>query len=603
MARSKPTPTKPVELILYAVDGEDIDKGSTHPVPYEQPLLIGRTTKGLKLLDPLVSIRHAQIVYDVRRGYIIEDLGSATGTWVDGVCITSDSRPIGVNTKLRFGDTVFEVRSQNRMPKWMNAVGAFSIAMVAFAALLAGLTWVFGGGGEPLRLVAPEPIVVEGAAYDIIPVPTWFLRERGLLVVDLSIRSVTDHDYNGVSEVWLDIADDRGAVITFEGRTAKGTPEWKVLGDFPERCNLPPKPEESQGFPVLECNGTLWVLGPDGYELRDHDGPVVYYVESITGGGALDELLKPLAPQEEPAGGHDANGGAGTVRKVRSKDLRVARFVLKNKDHLAGFLADRGVDGPVHYVICDEAFEGIKKQALMSDGTIRPLSFGCINDLRLEGIVEGKPVAIALSAVGHRALVDDVITFYAGNPDGLWLPSERRVLADAVRRSPGRRQGGTKLVANSSQPDVALFDPVPDVGRALATPARQLENTDLRVVPAPPAYTAIVTEPGGASLDPEGCASLIVETNAFASRRWRTFLGWPFMTVSDVGCGERRELVQAGYGAIGTGVHDASIGDLQVRVVVEGRNPSGRHREVARARVTYRQLPGASSSSAARGAP
>src|SRR5690348_13810805 len=82
------------ELVLVAVSG-DVDAGEETLVPRETPLVVGRTSKGLQLHDPLVSIQHARISYDIRRGYVVEDLKSATGTWVDEECVKGESRPIG----------------------------------------------------------------------------------------------------------------------------------------------------------------------------------------------------------------------------------------------------------------------------------------------------------------------------------------------------------------------------------------------------------------------------------------------------------------------------------------------------------------------------
>ena len=71
--------SKQKELVLVAVSG-DLDPGDETEIPLDKPLLIGRSSKGLQLTDPLVSIQHAEIRNEPRRGWVVEDLKSATGT-------------------------------------------------------------------------------------------------------------------------------------------------------------------------------------------------------------------------------------------------------------------------------------------------------------------------------------------------------------------------------------------------------------------------------------------------------------------------------------------------------------------------------------------
>src|SRR5262245_55159463 len=96
-------PSPPFPLSIVAVSG-DVEAGTEWLVDPQEPLLIGRSSKGVQVPDTLVSMQHARISFDKKKGWMIEDLGSATGTWVDEECIKATTRPLAVGTRLRFGD-------------------------------------------------------------------------------------------------------------------------------------------------------------------------------------------------------------------------------------------------------------------------------------------------------------------------------------------------------------------------------------------------------------------------------------------------------------------------------------------------------------------
>ena len=288
----------------------------------------------------------------------------------------------------------------------------------------------------------------------------------------------------------------------------------------------------------MRCGGTLWLMGPSGYELRQQDGVVVYY----------------RPPREKPAFNFFSdppegeapsdNGSGASTGQAGSGPLKVARFVLRNPSHFAGFLVDRGITDPVHYILCEDAFEGIAPQVLRADGASQPLidrtlgaGKACLHELRLEGLVEGDPVALALSPTGHRALIDDVVTFYAGNPDGLFMPWSKGDLIAQLRQDPGFLQGGTKVVADSTDPNGQPFNPVPSDREAVSLDlARPLIPAGPAVDPAPPAPTAILLESGFRGLDPPGCADLVVEVGSWeVTGLWALNPFGKFLQITDVG--------------------------------------------------------------------
>jgi putative peptide zinc metalloprotease protein len=82
-------------------------------VALDEPLTIGRAAgNGLRLDDPTVSRRHAQITLD--RGLLwLQDAGSSHGTWLDGRRITAPVA-IGDGARIRLGDQELVVARRRR---------------------------------------------------------------------------------------------------------------------------------------------------------------------------------------------------------------------------------------------------------------------------------------------------------------------------------------------------------------------------------------------------------------------------------------------------------------------------------------------------------
>jgi hypothetical protein len=76
------------------------------PAPGPLPLAIGRAAGcGLRLNDASVSRHHAQLSGGAV-GWLLRDLGSANGTWVNGRRVV-DAIPVGPGDHVRFGAVAF----------------------------------------------------------------------------------------------------------------------------------------------------------------------------------------------------------------------------------------------------------------------------------------------------------------------------------------------------------------------------------------------------------------------------------------------------------------------------------------------------------------
>jgi hypothetical protein len=565
---SPPPPSRP--LVLVAVSG-DLPAGEEVPIPLTEPLAIGRAAGGLQLTDPLVSIHHARVFYDEKRGYVVEDLRSATGTWVDEEQVRGESRPLGVGTRLRFGDTMFEVVPVHRRPGWVKWVVALTLVIGFFDVLL----FLSNRAGQPPSpdVPCPEAGLVGAIGIESVRPPPEFLRERALLVSDLTCYRITDEDDDGRAEAWLRATDGREFVVVPGEEQG-----WTLLGELPPNCATRSGSDLAGEFPVLDCADEEWMFVDGVYRFVRQNGVVVWYRETE---GAPAAAPAPGAAPAPPGPTSIALPG------VNSGDARgpikVGRFAPRG-DRLGAFLSFRGVDRPIHYLICEEAFEGIAAQALMDDESVTQLRIGCISDLQLLGGPPAKPLAIALTPAGRRALVDDVTTFYAGNPDGLFLDPRWSDLVAEISADPGFLVGARKLLGDTKESDAPPMSPFPDAARTVDS-AHVLEPKDSRWKPAAISSTVTIVREGEATVDPPGCSVLQVHISPFARYGLLSLGTGPFLTVTETGCGEPKLLASVDYVS---GSFELPLDGVDARLVTE-RASTLAGREMVRARLTWRE--------------
>ena len=78
-------------------------------IPLEPTINLGRTSDSTILLDDdYASSRHAQLVQRDPETWVVTDLGSTNGTYVNGKRITEPT-PMGVNDILRIGRTLMKL--------------------------------------------------------------------------------------------------------------------------------------------------------------------------------------------------------------------------------------------------------------------------------------------------------------------------------------------------------------------------------------------------------------------------------------------------------------------------------------------------------------
>jgi hypothetical protein len=350
-------------------------------------------------------------------------------------------------------------------------------------------------------------------------------------------------------------------------------------------------------FPELECEGESWLFSDGQYRIQSQQGVVVWYQKRSV--KAAEPAPEPEAPKKKAKAKAKVEEPPPVLTPSKlpmlpSREdvgdlfppLNVARMAVRNEAQFAAFLADREIFVPVHYLVCEGAFDGIKAQALREDGVLQSPSIGCLADLRIIGNELGRPVAVATTPAGRDALIDDVTTFYAGSPHGLFLPSERAAVIEQISAPPGPLLGGPQLLGETRNPVESGMPILPD-SRYGFSGLRTLQNLSYALVAAPKAETIIVASEGVASVDPAGCADLRLKVHTFGPRTRGTFL-----QVEDVGCpGGPRTVLEAGYEAKRVG--PIRIPDTTIDVVadIEGDDwPTGF--EVSRLRFSWRETAG-----------
>jgi hypothetical protein len=513
-------------------------------------LRIGRSKRGVHLADPLVSIEHAEVSWTTDR-YYITDLGSMSGTFVNEKRLGREPMALAIGMAVRIGESTFNVEPRRARPAW------FFPVIVLMVLIGAGTLGFMLQAARPARY---EPVLTWGAPVHqggidspVVPIPTPFIRQYGLDHRSVMIKKVTDYDQNGVDELWLN-SHDRVFAVTFAGEG------WHVLGEFPIGCHDRP----TLDFPDQKCGGEYHFYEGGRYVLAGQEGVVgwVYY--------------RADAPAGSPPG----------TPRARTRFPAPFRFTLVDEDRLAGFLTERGIDERIHYIICEEAFPGVRAQVLTQSGRIRPLDFGCIKEFDLYGVNEFEdmsnelPIAVAFTAAGRLALIDDVVEYLAGDPQGLFLDAQGQELRAALSAEPSPRVmmrvsfGGTEL------PVEPVADDRPIAGRRTLIGGEQHPE-----YPSAPAETVTVTGQEPVRVDPPGCSELEIRTAGWHCLLTRLCMpNDDFVTVKQLGCGAPSVLATAPYGGNAAGA-DANIG---VRVAVDAAR-SPRQVDALRVRVAWRE--------------
>jgi FHA domain len=531
-------------------------KGERFPLPPDRPTKIGRASRGVNLtMDEHASLDHAEITIKNDR-FFITDLGSHSGTVVNGSRVGSEPVPLGVGSVIEVGQTVLrvvEARPTTQVYGLALAIAGPIALTIVVLGFLASRPILY----DP-ALVATQPVRQRVRTSDVIPIPLDFVRTYGVDQRDTTLLRVTDFDGNGVDELWLGIPHHE-VVVTFGDRG-----DWQVLGELPRDC----VERTALDFPDELCNGLVYSFKEGKYQPAGIDGVVTWMRPWVVLNP--DEVARDKPPRYGPG------------------DLQPYHLSLVYPERLKGFLEARGIHEPIHYLICEEAISGVRAQVLTVSGKIQTLDYGCLGGLRLTGTSPGdnlgseKPQAFAFTVTGYQALVHDVTTFLSGSPEGLFLDAYGRNLVKHFSAVPATRPG-LRISFLGDVADGPVAPPEEDLQGL-----RWLARSGVASSPPPRETAANVLTPGRAVLDPPGCSKLEVQTHAWHCTLLKWCLpGRTFLTVRQTGCGRDEVIAEVPYRGGYVRGGDPSI---QVAVAVDAVGSRGQI-DVLRSRVAYRVPP------------
>lgn len=516
-------------LELIALSGPR--EGERIALPTSGVLVVGRAERGLSLSDPLVSVEHAHIELVADR-FFVTDCESASGTFLNEVKLGKHAKALFPGSILRIGESEFAVEARVERSVWpLVAIAGLSVAAIVTVGLS---LWAWMPIRYRLDVPSPPIRLASGDVLTAMPLPPAYLAETGWDGRATQVTRVSDYDQDGVDEVWLQNPDGRRVY------TSSANGAWRVLGDFPKGCLERP----GWKFPDQRCDGVIYRHGPQGYTVSEQEGAVVW-----------------------------ADAGEGP------RPLRVS---TANSQSLGGFLADRGVFEPIHYLLCEEALPGLPAQVLTAGGRVEALSYGCLGDLGLEGEgVSGKVRAVALSHTGYEAMMRDLRHFLSGDSLGAFLSPERSEVWERWHQPPKRAAGNARLRVHGG--DFFAFEAF----ETQDTAVHPWYFGDAGWAAQPPSRTRIAAADQPLALPTEGCAVLKTEIAPphCLLRRW-CFPARTYLTLWEEGCGDRRALGTVSY----RGGKFAFAGEhLEVAGWVDSATSQGRI-DVIRTRLSYRKI-------------
>ncbi|MEO1237140.1 MAG: ATP-binding protein [Planctomycetota bacterium] len=193
-------------LVLTVIQGPD--KGRRFELPDHEPQQIGRSSESLPLKDQTISRRHAEMTPDGGR-WVLRDLGSSNGTFVNGVRVT-DTRTLHPGDQVRAGTTLL-VFGEDDAQRKLKSTG---VRLAGRAEIDTHVERTVASNDDSMIMSSPDP--QQSAEFQLQVIYE---------LVNL-IGTITDKQelYDRVMEVVFDYFDaDRGFMLVTE-----------TVGDEPE---------------------------------------------------------------------------------------------------------------------------------------------------------------------------------------------------------------------------------------------------------------------------------------------------------------------------------------------------------------------------------
>jgi signal transduction histidine kinase len=186
------------------------DKGRRFELP-DALALVGRESRQLPLTDNTVSRRHCEIVPTEEQGWVVKDLGSANGTWINGQRIERTAY-LKLGDQIRVGRTILVFGAQPGVSRGRGG----DVRLTGQDAMDASIMHTVQSSDDSMVLAVPEPAAAAMANLKL------------LYQLNASLGSSFDMDQ--VLEVVMDLVfehvkADRGIILALDERRNELTPK------------------------------------------------------------------------------------------------------------------------------------------------------------------------------------------------------------------------------------------------------------------------------------------------------------------------------------------------------------------------------------------
>src|SRR5687768_13121757 len=128
------------------------DKGRRYELP-DAPALVGRDSRQLPLTDNTVSRRHCELLPQQAGDWILKDLGSSNGTYINGARV-DNKQALKLGDQIRVGRTLMVFGAQPGVSR--TGSGNVSLAGVE-AGMDSSIMHTLPSNDDSMVLAVPEP--------------------------------------------------------------------------------------------------------------------------------------------------------------------------------------------------------------------------------------------------------------------------------------------------------------------------------------------------------------------------------------------------------------------------------------------------------------
>ena len=205
-------------LTLLVLQGPD--KGRRFELP-DATTLVGRESRQLPLTDNTVSRRHCELVYNDSGDWVLRDLGSSNGSYVNGMRIVG-KHPLKLGDQLRVGRTLMVFGSQ---PGVTRAAGGNVRLSGEESGMDSAIMAAIPANEDSMVLAVPEPAAAAMSNLKIL--------------YQLGAALGSSFDIEQVLEVVMDLVfehvkADRGIILLIDERNGELVPKVVRLRDDDE---------------------------------------------------------------------------------------------------------------------------------------------------------------------------------------------------------------------------------------------------------------------------------------------------------------------------------------------------------------------------------